>query len=190
MRAAIAVAIALIAASSPARAEPEVAVESAPPPTWSASLHVLSIDTRGLAVEGERRLTDRYSAAAGLAVRAPGRGDYESLAVTASGELRWWLTGDAPWADYGGRAMVGPYLGGRIDLGHVSTRDRLADRDLGSTAIVAESVTFGYRFGLWRRVEITPSVALGMRHEIDLEGRLAPWTRGSLGFALTAGALF
>jgi hypothetical protein len=29
-----------------------------------------------------------------------------------------------------------------------------------------------------------------MRHEIDLEGRLAPWTRGSLGFALTAGALF
>lgn len=179
-------------ATGTAAAGPSVSVER-PAPATAVSLHLLSIGTRGLAIEGERHdvgLGPRLSVAAGLAMRAPALGDYSSRQITGSGELRWWLTGDAPWADFASRAMIGAYLGARIDLGHTSTTDAVDGSHLGSTVTVAESLTAGYRFAFWHRVELTPSLTLGMRHEIDRSGRLAPWTRASLGFGLTAGALF
>ena len=177
----IATLLCLMLAASTAAAEPgaTIAAKTAPP-RHAISLHLLSLDTRGLAIEGERRLRPRLSAVAGLALRAPAGGDYESLAITGSGEARWWIKG----------AITGPYLGARIDLSRASIRAVDGGQRIGQTLTVAESLTAGWRFAFWGRLEITPSASLGLRHEIDLDGRLAPWTRASLGLALTAGVLF
>lgn len=180
---------ALLVLSLSTAASADVAIERAAPKN-GATVHLLSLGTRGLALEGERHIAPKLSLAAGLALRAPARGDYSSRAITVSPEVRWWLTGDAPWADFASRAMIGAYLGARLDLGYLRVRDELDDRSLGSTLTVGESLTAGYRFLFWHRLEVTPSATLGLRHEFDRTGRLAPWTRGSLGFGLTVGALF
>ena len=184
---AIALGVAFVAAAT-ASAEPASVIERRAAPANAISLHALSLGTRGLAIEGERHVRERFSAVVGLAGRAPAGGDYISRSVTASSELRWWIKGDAPWASYAGRAMVGPYVGFRVDAGYTWTGS--GGVGIGSTMIVGESVTSGYRFAFWHRLEVTPSVSLGFRHELDLEGRLAPWTRGSLGLALKVGVLF
>lgn len=187
----VAIATAILAAAGPALAQPgaDIAAE-APPPRHAVSLHLLSLGTRGLALEGERQLRRRFSAVAGLALRSPARGDYESLSITGSGEARWWITGRAPWTGLAAGAMVGPYLGVRVDASRTATTEAATGRGIGSTLTLAESLTAGYRFAFWGRLEITPKASLGVRHEIDLGGRLAPWTRGALGFAMTAGVLF
>jgi hypothetical protein len=41
-----------------------------------------------------------------------------------------------------------------------------------------------------RRVEVTPSLGLGVKTEIDASGRLPAWTRGEARLGLTVGWLY
>ena len=43
---------------------------------------------------------------------------------------------------------------------------------------------------MWRGLEITPSVDVGLRHDTDLSGRLPAWTRPEFGAGLTIGWLY
>ena len=108
----------------------------------------------------------------------------------AGGEARFWLHGRAPFSRPGRRAMVGPYLGARVELSRTGLRDHVRDRHAGTSVTVAEGLLFGYRFSFRRVVEVTPSLGVIVKTEWDPSGRLAAWTTGTAVVGLTAGVLF
>lgn len=182
---------ALLAATGTAAAQPATAEKPAPaPPRNALSLSLASLSARSLAVEYERALPwPRLSVAFGLGARDSADGDYEAMTVGAGAEGRYWLTGRAALTRMRG-AMVGPYLGLRADISQTTTEDAVAGRTIGRTVTFAGSGSFGYRLAIASRIEVTPSVGIAVRTEVDADGRMAPWTRAALTFGLTCGALF
>lgn len=172
-----------------AAADTEVRRES---PRHVVSVPLLSLaGAAGIGVQLEQKLAaPRWSIAVALAARGNAGGDYSSLATTISVEARYWLRGHAVWCDLPARSAVGWFAGARLDMTRVRTRDTIDDRSLGSSLGFAEALTLGYRFAVKRRVEITPSIGLGVKSEVDTSGRLPSWTRGDGRIGLTLGWLF
>lgn len=182
---------ALLAAFLPRAAVADELVLERPIARNAVSLHVLSLGARSLSVEYERFvLPPKLSVAAGFGIRDNAGGEYEAMTVAAGAEVRYWFSGRAVWSRLGPGNMAGPYVAGRLDLARTSTRDDVLDESLGSTVTVAESIAAGYRFVAFRRLEITPSLGVSVRTEIDTSGRLSPWTRGAAVAGLTLGWLF
>jgi hypothetical protein len=145
----------------------------------------------GIAGQAEQLLPERrISLVAGLGVRSSAGEDFGSRTLSLSGEARYWFTGRALWTRLPGRSMVGWFTGGRLDLAWTHTRDRVDDRGIGSNLGVAVTATGGYRIAIRRRVELTPSLGLGLTTEIDPSGRLPAFARGTLRLGLTAGWMF
>ncbi len=193
----LAAALLVLAAAGPAAADPVAdpavaATAQREPPRDLVSLPLLSLSgLAGVGLQYEHQLeARRFSVAVALAARANAGGDYRSLATSASIELRYWLKGRAVWCDLPRRAMVGWFAGARLDVSRTTTHDQVEDRDLGASRGFAETLTFGYRFAIRGRVELTPSLGFGLRSEIDESGRLPSWTRSTLTFGITAGWLF
>jgi hypothetical protein len=156
------------------------------------SISVPSIDgLRGVAASYERWFPDRRISLAAIGqLRQTATGDYGALSVGIGGELRWYWRADAWLSKLPPGSMVGWFLGGRVELAIVATHDRVDDRWLGETLDTAATAVIGYRIAPWRHVEITPSFGLGGRHQIDLSGRLAGYTRGVAAAGLSVGWLF
>ena len=176
----------LCAATCASAAEPErVAI-----PMNAASLLLPSLTNGGVAVQYERFVAPpRLSIATSMGVRYSGGKDYDVIESGFGGECRVWFDGRAPFTHFTGRAMVGPYLGFRVDFG--LTHETYGGHVAGNAMRVAESVSLGYRFAVASRIEITPSLGAGLRTEIDPRGRLPAWTRGEiLRMGVTAGVLF
>jgi hypothetical protein len=145
----------------------------------------------GLAVQGEQLLgARRISVVAGIGVRSAAGGDFSSRTVALSGEARYWFTGRALWTRLPQRSMVGWFAGGRLDLAWTGIHDDYDDRALSSNVGVAITATGGYRVALKRRLELTPSMGLGVTTETDPSGRLPAFNRGTLRFGLTLGWMF
>ena len=183
---AVALTLTLVVAPTVADASPQ----SDGAPTRAVSVHVPALLAAGLAVQYESLAWHpSVSWAAGAGVRATAAGDYRSLAFNVGGQLRYYFTGRSfrsRWRE----TLLGPFAGVRLDITRTTTRDRRADRDLPASLTIAEYVEVGYRFGLWGRVEITPSVGLGGRTDIDESGFLPATSRPVLTAGLTAGWLF
>lgn len=147
-------AVALVLASSVARAEPPRAVVGVP---------VFALSSRAVAVEGELPVAVRISAGGAVGVRDPAGGDFGGYAVAAGPAVRLWRRVDQ-------RGLHGV---ARIEASVVELRR--AGASLGTAFELAPSVGFGYRFVVRDRVTITPDLGLG--GEIDFAHRSIPTQR-------------
>ena len=87
-------------------------------------------------------------------------------------------------------SMVGWFVGARLELAVGATHDRVDDRWLGESLEIATSALVGYRIAPWRQLEITPSLGLGTRRQLDLSGRLPSAQRATITAGLSVGWLF
>lgn len=186
MKSALAAAALLAATVSTAYAEPKDSIASRAPARNAISVQLANSGASALAVQVERLLPrPRFSLAGSLGVRRSAAGDYRGAAVSAGAELRYWLTGRTIFADLPPGSMAGWFAAARLDLGYSATFDRLDDRKIGATLGVSETAALGYRLVVWRGLSLSAEGGLGIRTEFDRTGRLAPWTRGSLAFAVS-----
>jgi hypothetical protein len=158
------------------------------------SLSIPAVDgMRGIGGQYERWFPERRLSLSGLAqLRQTATGDYGAFSVGIGGEARWyWRAHRDPWlSKLPNGSMVGWFLGARLEVALGATHDRVDDRWLGESLDIGTSGLIGYRIAPWRHVEITPSIGLGARRQIDLSGRLPSYNRGT-GFAgLSVGWLF
>jgi hypothetical protein len=165
---------------------------SAEPDRNAISISLPSIDgLRGLAAGYERWLPEHRISLAGIGqLRQTATGDYGAVSVGIGSELRWYWRADAWLSRLPSGSMVGWFLGGRVELAVVATHDRVDDRWLGESLEVGATAVIGHRIAPWRHFEITPSFGVGGRHQIDLSGRLAGYTRGVAAVGLSLGWLF
>ena len=186
---AIAVVAALACATSFAAVRADA--EEREPAKNAFELRPLAVLERGFGVQYERFVKPpKFSIATGLAVRSGALADFRSITIAAGSEVRLWLAGRPPFSAVGRGAMVGPYVGFRLDLGFTQLTDRLEGRSVGSAVTVSESFTFGFRATLWRFFEITPSTGFLLVHDIDPSGRIASLTHPTMSFGLTWGWMF
>jgi len=146
---------------------------------------------RGLAIAYERFLPDReLSLGVTVQARETAIGDYGGLRLGAGVEVRHYKHDHMAWLAQPDGAMVGWFAGARADVAIDATHDRVAGRWLSPTLETSLLGVAGYRFAIWRGLDITPSVAVGVRHDHDLSGRVPAWTRPEVGGGLTLGWLF
>ncbi len=147
----------------------------------AVSLQVLTLDTTGMSLQGERHLGwKKLSVAVSLGARAAAYGDYGSTTLGAGVELRRWLLRPT--------TMKGWYVAARTDLARTSIDDMVDDRDVGSMLTWSAGISTGYRFVIKDRVEITPSIGSALVVE---SGTMSPATaRGAAIVSLTAGVVF
>ncbi|MCB9561583.1 MAG: hypothetical protein H6708_14345 [Kofleriaceae bacterium] len=180
------------AAAQPAEAPAAEATERAtpPPPRWGAALALPSLTYGGLAVDVERDLPARgFSLVGGAVIRAAATGDYGSTTLGASAEIRRWFKRRAIWTHQPRGAMIGWYLGGRLDVATMRLTDDAGAR-VGGQVTIAASVLGGYRLAPWRGLTVTPTLGLSHRVELDPDGRLPAWHRGAITFGVDLGWLF
>ena len=184
---------ATLGSAGTARAETDAAQTSAQrasPRRNAVSIELPSLLGGGVALRYERFvLPPIFSVVVGGAARASGGPDYDVLETGAGFEGRFWLIGRAPFSAQQGRAMVGPYLGVGLDAG--LTRVWAGGHGLGTMVRVGGSGSLGVRITFANRLEVTPSLGIGWRTELDAHGRLAPWFRPELArLGCTGGVLF
>jgi hypothetical protein len=183
MRAVLALVV-LLAAATPARAaDPPPPAPAPEAPRHVASLPLLAVSGGTLALQGERYLGPerRWSVALALGLRAAAGGDYGSLALSLGGEGRWWFHRPA--------RGTGGFAGARLDVARTAVSDDTHDVALPTTWSWATSLLVGYRWVLWRHLELTPELGLVRTVEVP-EGRLVAQSRGSLSIGLTIGWMF
>jgi len=162
-------------------------------PDYNAvSISVPAIDgLRGIGASYERWFPARRISLAAIGqLRQTATGDYGALSVGVGGEARWYWRADAWLSKLPAGSMVGWFLGARLEVAFGATHDRIDDRWLGESLDVGTSGLVGYRIAPWRHVEITPSIGLGMRRQVDLSGRLPAYSRGTAFAGLSVGWLF
>lgn len=197
----------LLLAAGPAVASPATSSEApAPEPTPASpvidassntprqalGISLPALSTRSLALSYERapRVLGRFSILGIGGLRRGATGDYSSTTLSAAAELRYWLTGWVPWLRFDQRAMIGAYFSARMGIARTTTRDDVDDERIGHNLTFSESMHVGYRFVAWRKLSITPSTGVQMRHEVELDSRLPPWTQFAFTFGLTVGYLY
>jgi hypothetical protein len=153
------------------------------------SYEPLAITSRGMLLQYERLILPKLSLVGGIGARFAARDDFSSWTLVLKSEARWWLSGREAISET--RGMVGPYLGLAVAGSRTELEHRASGRSLGAMWDVEESIRFGYRFVVFGFQEITPSIGVGMVHEVDEQGRLAPVTRPAyLSFGLSVGWMF
>ena len=85
--------------------------------------------------------------------------------------------------------MTGFLLALREDVAWTLVEDHRRKRLAGTAVEIAESLSLGYRFLLWR-VHATPLLGAVVTTQLDPRGRLAPLTFLSGKLAITFGFLF
>jgi len=172
-------------AEKPASSPPE----PKPPPANALSVQLLSLLGNGLALQYERHAARSVSVATSLGHRWSGGDQFDTIEGSFGAEGRYWLFGKGPLTRWSGPAMVGPYVGFRLD--GALTRVTEGERFVGGAITIAESVVIGARVVFLDRIEVTPSFGVGYRQEIDPRGRLATRNHFDVSrFGLTAGVMF
>ncbi len=184
-------ALGLVLAAAASTADASVVAE---PELNAVSLSMPAVDgLRGIGGAYERWLPDRRISLSALAsIRQTATGDYGAGSVGVGGELRWyWRAPKGAWlSKLPANSMAGWFLGGRIELALSATHDRVADRWIGESLDLGGTALIGYRIAPWRQLEITPSVGVGARRQLDLSGRLPGYSHGVVSAGLTIGWLF
>ncbi|MEO7327163.1 MAG: hypothetical protein ABI193_01205 [Minicystis sp.] len=143
----------------------------------------------GLTLEYERFVRPPWlSFVSGLGFRRTGGADFTTSTLTPSLEARLWIGNLVPWrgAD---RYMTGLLLALREDVAWTQVEDETRGRLAGTAMELAETLSLGYRFVVWR-VHATPLLGAAVTAQLDPRGRLAPITFVSGKLAITLGVLF
>jgi hypothetical protein len=157
-------------------------------PRHALSVELPSLTAAGLSVQYENfTLPDRWSFAGSVGARSAAQDDYGSLTLSAGAEARYWARGRALGSNLR-RSMIGPFVSARVDMARTSMS--MEGRAMGSALTLTEMFSAGYRFAAWRGLELTPHAGIGVRTEIDGNGRLPAWTRGTASLGITAGWMF
>ncbi|MBX3228557.1 MAG: hypothetical protein KIT84_07885 [Labilithrix sp.] len=160
-----------------------------PPPVNAISVQLLSLVSQGVTLQYERQAARYLSFVTAAGYRWSGGDAFDTTEAVFGVEGRLWILGHAPLTRWSGRAMVGPYVGFRLD--GALTRVREGERFVGSMLSTSESVFIGARVVFFERLEITPGVGFGLRQDVDPRGRLATINRPEiLRLALSAGVMF
>ena len=177
--------IAAASASHGVQAEPELN---------AVSISIPAVDgLRGVGASYERFLPERKLSIAGLAdIRQTATGDYGAVSAGVGGEVRWyWRSNRKAWlSKLPAGSMAGWFLGARLEAAFGATHDRVDDRWIGESLDIGVSGLVGYRIAPWRKLEITPTLGIGGRHQIDLSGRLPSYNRKTAFAGLSVGWLF
>lgn len=184
MRARLAV-IAVLAIAAPAAADDG-------PFLNSVTVALPSIDgLRGAQLAYERWLPCiRLSWAVSGQLRQTASGDFGGTTAGVGGEARWYWRARA-WLTHQHRgAMVGWFIGARVDVAADWIRDRVADRSLGTGFAFGVASRIGYRIAPWRGLELTPLIGLSWRHDLDLAGRVPGSSATTLSLGMSAGWMF
>lgn len=159
-------------------------------PRNALSLHPWSLFGPGVALQYERYAFPRWvSVATGLGLRASGQGDYRSVTFSTALEGRFWMIGRAPFSTVGDRAMVGPFVGARVDATWTRIWHAADGRAVGNAFEHAETAEVGSRL-VFGPVEATPFLGAGVTTQHDPSGRLAALTGPVLKVGLTLGVMF
>lgn len=183
----------LLSSSRPASADPAERPEPAAcdkvGPRNAISTQPFAFFARGVALSYERLLAPRVSAAALAGYRSAAQGDYASSTIHGGLEGRVWIR---PSADIrcDTIAMSGPFLGLRLGVGYTRLVERMDDRSVGSSVALSPTLQGGWRFVAWRLVEVTPSIGLGVRADLDPPAGLVSQPRGVVAFNLSVGWMF
>lgn len=132
----------------------------------------------------------RISLGMSAQLRQSAAGDFTGITSGVGGELRWYWRASAWRSSQPAGSMVGWFVGGRIDVAVGATRDAVDDRWLGTALSLSGTGHAGYRVAPWRGLELTPTVGLVLRRELDVSGRLPGWTRGGIAAGLAIGWMF
>jgi hypothetical protein len=157
-----------------------VATSDPPPLPNALSFQLMSFLSQGVTLQYEREVERRMSLALSLSHRWSGGDDFDTSENGSGLEGRFWFLG---------HGMIGPYAGLRFD--YSLTRVSEGDRFLGSSMNFAQSLTGGARIVFVHRIEVTPSLSLGLREQFDPRGRLEPLVHFDfIRFGATAGFMF
>lgn len=181
MRRAIACAVVggLLLMAGGAAADPDVTAEASP--RNAVSVHVLTLGQSGGAAQVERDTGWRKtSVAVGLGLYSAAMGDYDSRTVGVGVELKRW---------FGSRPPMRGWFGAlRLDVAKTSMVMEAEDREIGSSWTTTLSLAGGYRWLLWSRVELTPSLGFAVVRD---SGERSPVTARAVPLlGLTAGWMF
>jgi hypothetical protein len=157
---------------SPVRAEDHTASMSparAEDPTAAITTQPLAVVGRGVSIGYERLVIPRFSVVALVGARATALGDYSSTTLTVGGEVRWWLRARP------GRQLRSLYLAAHVSAGRTRLVDNTIDASVGSTIELTERVDVGWRFAVWRRLSLTPTLGVGGHEDYDGRGHMAPF---------------
>ncbi len=156
----------------------------------SASFSFFSLFGPGITLEYERFVKEpSLSFVSGLGFRATGGNDYETLTLTPSMEVHLWLSNVVPFLMGTTREMAGFLLAFREDVAFTKVENKLRNQLAGNAIEVAETLSVGYRFYVWR-VHATPLLGGTVTTALDPSKRLAPHTFLSGKLAITFGVLF
>lgn len=86
--------------------------------------------------------------------------------------------------------MSGLYVSWRMTVGYTRLSDRTTDDFVGSSLALSSMLGVGWRFVAWRLLEVTPSIAAGLRSDVDPQSGLGTSVRGALAFGLGVGWMF
>ena len=150
------------------------------------STQPVAFSGRGLALVYERYLPARFSVLGVAGVREGGTGDFSTLTLPSASRPVVDSSGTRPTPGPTG----GPYLGLRVGLAYTGVGDKIEHRALGSSLAIDNTLSFGYRFIIFRRVELTPSLGVGTRWDFDPAGRLVPFLRPVVTAGLSVGWMF
>lgn len=152
-------------------------------------LYPISLIGRGLVVAYERALPDaRFTLFGRLSYASPAGGDLRSHEFGVGVGVRYYVMSKGPFTRWDGRAPVGLFVSVRAGLLRTWVSDRRNGRSLGHADRLSFESTFGYRFTIASRVELSPYV--GAMIYSDLEGITPISTRITAVFGATIGALF
>ena len=173
----------VLAAASSARADDAADTKlaaTAQPYHHAISVQLATIGTAAIAIVGEHDLRwNKLSVAVALGARTGAHGDYDSRTLGAGVEVRRWLRRPT--------TMRGWYVAARTDVAATRIEDMVEHRSVGSLVTWSVGAAGGYRFVIADRVEITPSVGMG----VVVEGGMMPTTSRVAGMlGLTAGVVF
>jgi hypothetical protein len=159
-------------------------------PRNTVATQPLALAARGVGFSYERLVgPPTFSVAALVGGRSAALGDYSSATVSGGVEARAWAR-IVNRNKCGSMAMNGLYLGLRLDAAYTRVSDRTTDRFAGSSVALESMVTLGWRFVIWRTVEVTPSIAGGLRSDIDPRAGLGTSARPAGAIGLEVGWMF
>ncbi len=172
----------------PERAAPIAKCDSIGPKN-AISTEPLALAARGIGLSYERLIGPPiFSVAALVGGRSAALGDYSSLTMSGGLEGRAWA--HVGYRGCGQIAMSGLYLGLRLSAAYTRMSDKTDDHFVGSSVALASMVTLGWRFIAWRLLEVTPSIAGGIRSDVDPQAGLGTSARPAFALGLQVGWVF
>lgn len=157
------------------------------PHIHGVEIRLLPIFSRGLSLDYEIWLFERFSFQGGLGIRSSAMGDYSGLATTMTIGSRFWLH------KWGASWFTAPYSGffAEINLNFQITTvyDEIDKESLPWTYTTALGLGTGFRFLIMQCVTFTTTIGILMRVD-NPEGPARSQTRTNIIYGLRAGYLF